>query len=145
MAKSHISNYLKKQLKGKNIDLSKDTIKITLKDANKPESGVLNVDADEFQTDLSKVKWRYMFSDGKVYPLPLTRLGKRLTSGKQVMDIAKSGKSIWHTRIGRAVPAAFMQNMQLREVIGYIRMGWLYEYKPMKNGKTKAKKVQKGR
>lgn len=61
--------------------------------------------------------------------------GKPITKVMRVCELAESGKSIYHERWGRAIPAAFIQNMQTRIVVGFIRRHWLYEYKPVAKSK----------
>jgi len=56
--------------------------------------------------------------------------GKSITKVRRVCELAKQGKSIYHTQWSRPIPAAFMQNMQTRIIVGFIRMHWLYEYNP---------------
>lgn len=63
--------------------------------------------------------------------------GKQITKLEQVVKLAKSGKAIYHSRWGRSVAAAFIVSMPLTVVAGYIRMGWLYHYKPVKKSKSK--------
>lgn len=56
--------------------------------------------------------------------------GKRITNCARVVELAKKNKSIWHDRWGRQCSAAWLQNMPTHTIVGYIRMGWLFEYHP---------------
>lgn len=59
-------------------------------------------------------------------------IGKKITKVEQVVALAKERKSVYHTRWGQIVPAAYIENMQAAFIVSQIRMGWLYEYKPLK-------------
>lgn len=61
---------------------------------------------------------------------PKNKKGARITTVAEVVDLAKKKRSIWHSQLERAIPAAFLQNMQARGVVGFIRRGWLWEYNP---------------
>jgi len=63
-------------------------------------------------------------------------IGKPITRVRQVCELADKGKSVWHSRWGRPVAGAWLQNMQARAIVGFIRMGWLYYYKPKSKKKS---------
>lgn len=57
-------------------------------------------------------------------------IGKKITKGLRIMELAKKKRSVYHTRWGRTCPATVLENMPYRVVVGFIRMGWLFEYTP---------------
>lgn len=59
-------------------------------------------------------------------------MDKPITKVEQVMRLAHRKKAIYHVRWGRPVAAAYFIGMPVNVVVGYIRMSWLYEYKPKK-------------
>lgn len=59
-------------------------------------------------------------------------IGKRIFKCEEVVKAAQQGKSLWHSRLGRPTSAAWLQNMPTHLIVGYLRMGWLYQYKPAK-------------
>lgn len=63
-------------------------------------------------------------------------IGKPITNAKRVVELAQKGRSIYHVRWGRPAAAAWLQNMPLHLIVGFIRMHWLYEYraKPQRKG-----------
>lgn len=65
--------------------------------------------------------------------------GKQITKLEQVVKLSKAGKAIYHSRWGRSVAASFIVGIPLTVVAGYIRMGWLYHYKPIKKAKNECK------
>jgi hypothetical protein len=59
-------------------------------------------------------------------------IGKRIFNCKRIGELAQKRKAIYHVRWGRAVSASWFLGMPLHTILGYIRMGWIYEYKPKK-------------
>jgi len=64
-------------------------------------------------------------------------LGKPVTKVEHIHKLAQRGKSIWHMRLGRPVPASWLQNMPVSLIVGYFRMFWLYEYRAKSQEKAK--------
>lgn len=54
--------------------------------------------------------------------------GAPITNVKQIVELAAKKKSVWHEKWKRTVPAAMLENMPVRLIVGFIRMGWLYKY-----------------
>lgn len=59
-------------------------------------------------------------------------LGKKITKCEQITKLALAKKSLFHTRINKRITASWVENMPVRLIVGWIRMSWLYEYKPIK-------------
>ena len=59
-------------------------------------------------------------------------IGKKITKGQRIIELAKKGKSLYHTRWKRTCPASVLANMPYQVIVAYIRMGWLFEYTPKK-------------
>jgi hypothetical protein len=118
----------------KGIDLEKDTIKVRLSHMNKKGEVVVKgaeddgvFDADDIEFDPATIKPTMMFCDGKC--IHFERTGEPITRVSQVSDLASCGKWIWHARWG-AIPAHKINKLSAKEVVGFIRMGWLYQYIP---------------
>jgi len=60
---------------------------------------------------------------------------KQITKVSEIVDMAKAGGVVFHTKWQRPCPAAFLQNMQARLIVGFIRRGWLYTYHPKSKNK----------
>lgn len=59
-------------------------------------------------------------------------IGKQIKSLDRVLALANKGKSIYHTQWKRHSSVSWFLGMPLFLVSNYVRMGWLYEYKPNK-------------
>lgn len=116
----------------KNINLEEDTIKVSLSHMNKKGEIVADdaevIDFDDIDFAPSEIKARYMFVDGQMIDFEHT--GDPITKVGEIQELTSQGKWIWHSRWGRGVRTSQINKMPFRDVVGYIRMGWLYHYKP---------------
>jgi len=53
---------------------------------------------------------------------------KKITTVKEIITLAKEGKSVWASHQGYRYPAAFLQNWQARLLQIWIDRGCLYYY-----------------
>lgn len=58
--------------------------------------------------------------------------GKRIATCNEIVKLANAGKSVWHERWHRPSSAAWLANMPVRLIVGWIRLGWLYRYEKKK-------------
>lgn len=52
--------------------------------------------------------------------------GRIIMLSSEVVDLAKQGRNIYHKRYGKLIPAEQIADMKTRDVVGMIRMKWLY-------------------
>jgi len=69
-----------------------------------------------------------------------TGIGKPITNAKRVVELADKRKAIYHVRWGRPIAAAWLASMQVRLIVGFIRMHWLYEYRAKRKVKSAPKR-----
>lgn len=123
-------NNFKKNLNG--VDLKDDTIKISLtpnRSKIETEKEQVIIDADDLShTGELKATMAFVTTPRGTECIHFEHTGKQITKVDRIGELASQGRWIWHSKVGRGIPAAKIQKLPFKEVLGYIRMGWLYEY-----------------
>lgn len=65
-------------------------------------------------------------------------IGKKITSPKRIIELARKGRSVWDSYLKRTQPVAWIQNYPFISLMGQISAGRYYEYRPKKYGRKKA-------
>lgn len=123
---SRLSSAFKKLVKSGAIDLNKDTIKVQLPAAKEE----VVFDANDFSIEGESIKATMAFvsTPKGTECIHFEHTGEPIIKIDRIGELASQGRWIWHSKVGRGIPAAKIQKLPFKEVLGYIRMGWLYEY-----------------